>query len=430
MAELQKRIVHDITKRYLESGDFNGTHISTLKDSTEAKVTPGLVEELISSGLIEVHFGIWGHPNPFIKALELGDAKSQLKQLEEVIKKHDLRDSVFYPTKTHLKNVVNEKDYSDRPYTLELALGEPQLHVRHFQPSIMIQYRDDPRYYYKFEGNCGTVFVKEEDAEIHEDDEIFLKSFGTGFHEEYDANQKTSIMCFVCDLSKLSPSQQKQWKLKQLSSSEYKIDHAFAQSQIFGSFDFDATMYEAFTAELRTINQMSKAINGTTFFKNGYENYEDAPRNFHRLLIPTRKEYQSFVETLDRLMSDNLNPAFFGEYIATTESITKEDGSVIIQSVPTIKLLESFFHKMMNFPDTKPLDELVKTFRDVRSIRSKSAHNNLPDEFNYKFNDEQQKIMNKAYDAIRLIRLALTNHPEAKKIDVPDWLYKGDIFPR
>ena len=430
MTELEKQIVNEVTKYYLESRDFNGTHISNLEDITKKKVTPELVEQLISSGLIEVHFGIWGHPNPFIKALDLGDTKSQLKQLEEVVKNHDLKDSVFYPTITHLKNVVDENDYADRPYSLELALGEPQLHVRHFQPSIMMQYRDDPRYYYKFEGNCGTVFVKEEDAEINEDDEVFLKSFGTGFHADYESNYKTSIMCFVCDLSKLSPSQQKQWKLKQLSNAEYKIDYAFAQSQIFGSFDFDATMYEAFVAELRIINQMSTAINGIAFFKNGYENYEDTPRNFHRLLIPTRKEYQSFVETLDKLMSDNLNPAFFGEYMPTTELITKEDGSSFTQSVPTIKLLESFFRKKMSFPDIKPLDEMVKTFRNVRSIRSKSAHNNLPDEFNYKFNHDQQKIMNEAYNAIRLIRLALTNHPEAKIIDVPEWLYLGKIFPK
>lgn len=425
-----KRIIDEVTSYYLSSRDFNGTHIKDLEAKTGLKITPAIARRLISSGLIEIHFGVWGHPNPFIKALELGDKESQLKQLEEVIKKHDLSDSVFYPTKAHLKTVVNEANYAGRPYTLELALGEPQLHVRHFQPSIMTQYRDDPRYYYKFEGNCGTVFVKEENAGIHEDDEVYLKSFGTGFHKDYEANHKTSIMCFVYDLSTLSPAQQQQWKLKELPKAEYKIDHAFAQSQIFGSFDFDATLYEAFIAELRVINQMSKAINGKAIFKNGYEKYESAPRNFHRLLIPTRKEYQSFVETLDKLMSDNLNPEFFKKYMPVTESVTKEDGTINSQPIPTIKLLENFLRNEMKFTNTKPIDELAKSFRKVRRTRSKSAHNNLPDEFGYKFNDDQQKIMFEAYTAIRLIRLALTNYPQARQINVPEWLYKGDIFPR
>lgn len=425
-----KRIISEVTDYYLGSRDFNGTHIKHLETSTKIRITPATAKQLITSGSIEFHFGHWGHPNPFIKALELGDTESQLKQLVEVTKTHDLNNSVLYPTKAHLKTAVDEAKYKERPYTLELALGEPQLHVRHFQPGIMVQYRDDPRYYYQFEGNCGTVFVKDEAAEMHEDDEIYLKSFGAGFHRDYEANHKTSIMCFLCDLSTLSSIQQQQWKLKELPKSDYKIDYAFAQSQIFGSFDFDATMYEAFIAELRIINQMSKAINGKAMFKNGFENYERAPRNFHRLLIPTRKEYQSFVETLDKLMSDNLNPAFFSEYMLVTESVTKSDSSVVFQPIPTIKLLETFLRNEMKFSNTEPIDEIAKSFRKVRRIRSKSSHNNLPDEFGYKFNDEQQKTMFQAYSAVRLVRLAIANYPQAKKVNVPDWLYKGNIFPR
>ena len=425
-----KKVISEVTSYYLSSRDFNGTHIKQLKANTGLKITSSTAKQLISSGLIEFHFGLWGHPNPFIKDMDLGDKESQLKQLDEVIKNHDLSDSVLYPTKAHLRTVVDDTKHTGKPYTLELALGEPQLDVRHFQPGIMIQYRDDPRYYYQFEGNCGTVFVKDENAEVHEDDEIFLKSFGTGFHKEYESNYKTSIMCFVYDLSTLSSVQQQQWKLKELPRSEYKIDHAFAQSQIFGGFDFDATLYEAFIAELRIINQMSKAINGKAMFKNGYEKYERAPRNFHRLLIPTRKEYQSFVETLDKLMSDNLDPSFFGQYMPITESVTKEDGAVAIQPIPTIRLLENFLKNEMRFTDTKPIDEMAKSFRKVRRMRSKSAHNNLPDEFDYKFNNEQQKIIFQAYSAIRLVRLALTNYPQAKKVNVPEWLYRGNIFPR
>lgn len=425
-----KKVVSEVTNSYLSSRDFNGTHVKHLEEKTKLKITPEAAKQLITSGLIEFHFGHWGHPNPFVRALELGDKESQLKQLEEIIAKHDLSDSVLYPTKKHLKSAVDQAKYTGKPYTRELALGEPQLHVRHFQPGIMVQYRDDPRYYYQFEGNCGTVFVKDENADIHKHDEIFLKSFGTGFHIDYDKNHKTSIMCFVYDLSTLSSVQQQQWKLKELPKVEYKIDHAFAQSQIFGSFDFDATMYEAFIAELRIINQMALKINGKRMFKNGYEKYERAPRNFHRLLIPTRKEYQSFVETLDKLMSDNLNPEFFNDYMLINESVTKADGSIVNQPVPTIKLLENFLRNEMKFSDTDPIDEMAKSFRKVRRIRSKSAHNNLPDEFDYKFSNEQQKIMFQAYSAIRLVRLALTNYPQAKKVNVPEWLYKGNIFPR
>jgi ribosomal protein L31E len=33
-----------------------------------------------------------------------------------------------------------------------------------------------------------------------------------------------------------------------------------------------------------------------------------------------------------------------------------------------------------------------------------------------------------AYEAVRIIRQLLANHPAAKTVDVPDWLYEGLIW--
>ena len=36
--------------------------------------------------------------------------------------------------------------------------------------------------------------------------------------------------------------------------------------------------------------------------------------------------------------------------------------------------------------------------------------------------------MIEAYGSIRTLRLMLANHPKTKGYEVPDWLYKGEIW--
>lgn len=35
--------------------------------------------------------------------------------------------------------------------------------------------------------------------------------------------------------------------------------------------------------------------------------------------------------------------------------------------------------------------------------------------------------MCKTYKSIRLLRLVLANHPSTQDVEVPEWLYKGEI---
>jgi F0F1-type ATP synthase gamma subunit len=137
--------------------------------------------------------------------------------------------------------------------------------------------------------------------------------------------------------------------------------------------------------------------------------------------MPTKREYQEFAETLDKLMSDNLNRNFFKNRMATSFEDTQKG---------TIALLEEYFNRFMTARDRSPVDDMLKTFRKVRSERSKSSHHDLKDEFKYEYNHKQRDIMREAYTAIRLIRLAFTNAPDAKDIEVPGWLYKGEISPQ
>ena len=68
---------------------------------------------------------------------------------------NDLDQVCAYPSSQQLKKIVNTTAYSDRPFTLRLALGEPQLCYESFDLSILEFYRNDPRYYYQHDDISG-----------------------------------------------------------------------------------------------------------------------------------------------------------------------------------------------------------------------------------------------------------------------------------
>lgn len=423
MSSITKKQMAEVTEEvaayYLKSRDFNGLPVVSVREKYPLTKTD--MKKLIESGTVEAHFG-FGHPNPHVKALALGDMAAQLKMLAEV-SEEDLTGSVLYPTKQYLANAVDPANYHDRPFSLLMALGEPSLEYQCFEPQILKLYRDDPRYYYDFSGVAGRLYIDSpqyEDESFPEKNKVFMDCFGAGFSKNYEKDAKTCIVAFPYHLHRLPPEQQLLWKHRQLDKNMYWPERGFVVSQVMGSWDFDATMYEAFVAELQTINKMAVKMEGAKLFKKEFaDSSEPPPRNFHRLLIPTKREYYEFVESLDKMMSDNINRQFFAQRMPDSAADTQ---------VGTITLLEEYFSPVQA-PDRKPIIDMLKAFREVRGQRSKSSHHQVSDEYADSYNHKQRDIMRQAYTAIRLIRLAFTNHPAAKGVKVPDWLFKGDISP-
>src|SRR3989344_2731717 len=87
----------------------------------------------------------------------------------------------------------------------------------------------------------------------------------------------------------------------------------------------------------------------------------------------------------------------------------------------------SLINKTFEYSDHGPKDEMFKTFREIRGLRSKPAHSHFKNEWNLRFYEDQKKLIKQAYTAIRTLRLILANHRNTKSVEVPDWLFKGEI---
>lgn len=438
---VMRTIVQRVAEFYLTSRDFNGIPLADLYKQTT------LPEESFKQQVIaavknrEIDLIYEGDiPNPHIKPFPAPKIEEQVTKLEsinieqslqaaeeesETIGEGEIRfrfavDNIgccVYPTPEHLRNVVDWRQYASRPFSLRLAMGEWQLRPYFFELGILALYRNDPRYRYRTDDITGSFSAVSEEL-LNPSDQVFVQHFGFGFDERH--NRVVAIL--LTDLSKLTPQHQQIWKAKMLGGFyRFKLHPDFRRSVLGHCYDGES-VFSAFVEELRLINEMSTKLMGIPLFHKTYQHYEK-PENFCFLLLPTQREFEQFAQTLDRMLSDNINNEFFEDVIAQADLVPDEN----LSEIKSIRKLEVWLNKTIRFPDPKPKDEMLKTLRAVRRLRSKPAHTYVENEWNARFLVEQKELMKKAYRAVRTLRLIFANNPASKSVEVPDWLQKGEI---
>lgn len=435
-------ILNEITKFYLNSRDFNGISIEDLYKKTSLSEDDFKLEivALIKSRKIDLIYE-GDIPNPHIKPFPAPEVTKQLDKLNQFkiddhIKESEASAETFgegkikisfvqgigccvYPTPEHLKNKVDWKKYVSRPFALRLAMGEWQLRPYFFELGILAIYRNDPRYTYRTDDITGSISYVDEKL-LNPSDQIFIEHFGFGFGD----GGIRAVAVLLIDLAKLTPEHQQIWKAKMLSGYyKYRLHPEFRRS-ILGNFYEKESIFSAFLKELEIIKEMSEKISGISLINKTFE-YDEKPENFGFLILPTLREYELFCHTLDRMMSDNLSKEFFKDKIIESDLSEVETMGKIDNQL--IRKLEIWINKTVRFSDHGPKDEMFKTFREIRGLRSKPAHSHFKNEWNLRFYEDQKKLIKQAYTAIRTLRLILANHKLTKSIEVPEWLFKGEI---
>jgi hypothetical protein len=208
-----------------------------------------------------------------------------------------------------------------------------------------------------------------------------------------------------------------------------KLHPDYYRASIVGAWPERVSIYEAFIEELRVINAMAVAMGRPPLFRQDFTD-KPRPREFASLLRPTAKGFDQFVHLLDKLMSDNINKRFFRSDVPDYDLVEHEDGSFERKPRGTIQMLERWLSERFKPKDEDPMKESFSTFREVRKLRRAPAHETGDDVFDQAFIHRQRELIGKTYDAVRTLRLVLANHPEAKGVEIPEWLFKGEIWPR
>ncbi len=414
-----------ITSFYRQSSDFNGIPFRLLAKQLPATHTGllGSVAQLIRENKVSAVFGD-RHPNPHVRALSDEPIESQLQKLQHVSADDEF---CLYPTTAVLRDLVDRSVYEATPFTLKLALGEPQLSFYAFDLSVLEFYRNDPRYDYwhdDISGKIGIVDHYYESGSMSERDQVFLQTFGFA----YDANLDRAVAVFLRYLAHLTPEHQQIWHAKIVGTSPaYKLHPQYYRTSILGQWAECISIFDAFTQELHAINDMCNRIGWSPLFRNDFSE-DRRPREFGFLIRPTVKEFNDFVLLLDKMISENLNHDFFAGAVDLVEEEERGDGKIVIHQKGTIRLLEEWLRKRFRTPDMEPINGMIAAFKEVRQLRQRPAHAADENAFDKAIFQRQRELMIRVCDGVRTLRLVFTSHPSVGNYEVSSSIRDGKIW--
>ena len=417
------KLIKDVTNFYLKSNQFNGYPCYPLLNNSIITLDKlrTILRNLVENKKLSLVFGD-RNPNPHVRAFKDESVESQLQKLKKV----SLEQVCIYPTPDYLRKVVDPNIYNTKPYTLELALGTGQLEFRAFDLSVLEVYRNDPRYHYTNDDIHGRISISDENLEsqdVSDKDKILLNTFGFAYDENF--NRAVAVFCIY--LNMLSPEHQQVWKSKELTGN-YKLHPDYYRACIQGIPGERMSICSAIIEEIQIINRMCEIMVRPHLFREDFQ--KGRPRNFSFLVRPTLDEYNSFVHTLDKMMSDNINKEFFMDEVSDEIEEKRDDRKIVVIPKGTIKMLSEWLDCNFRLIEQKLINELIATFKEVRKQRQKPAHALKPNEFDQKYFHSQRKLVIKAYNAIRIIRLIFAIHPIVKvaNMDISEYLYQGKIW--
>jgi len=415
-------ILGKITEFYLSSRQFNGFPVRNIANDLglEESEVKSILASLIEEGKILLLFQDV-HRNPYIKAFSEEPKEKQIEKLQS----SDLQHVCAYPSCVHLSEVVDKSKYHDRPFTLRLALGEPQLSFESFDLSVLESYRNDPRYYYTSNDISGMIGVHDqyfESGEIPLSDQVLLQTFGFS----YDSELNRAVAVFLRYLSDLSPQHQQIWNAKILQG-DYKLHPDYFRPTILAEFPERVSIFDAFGEELHHINEMCKLIHRPPLFRNELRENKK-PRGFGFLIRPTLKEYNDFVHLLDKAISENINREFFLNDVDFEYDEVRSDGKVVVRQFGTIQILDEWLKSTFIAEDRRPIEEMIATFKEIRQLRQRPAHAIDDNVFDQKYIKQQRELIIRAYSGVRVIRLIFENYPEVKGHKIPDVIKSGKIW--
>lgn len=417
---LQQDLLQRVTTAYLDSEAFHGCSVTQLQTELGLAI-PTLREHLqagIAAAQLTLVFGDL-HPNPMIRALPDEPKGEQLRKLKTV----PLDVACVYPSAARLEECVDPSRYEGRPFTLELARGKPQLAYQSFDLQVLERYRDNARYRYAASDIIGTIFSYGSVGEnALQSERVLLKSFGFS----HDPQGRRAVAVFLCYLARMPADDQQHW-LSYRVDGEYRLNPDFYRTQITGDWPERLSIFDALLEEMHHVNTMAVLMGRKPLFG-------DVPRSLNKpsklafMLRPTQQEFHDFIVVLDKLLSDNINPNFFGDDLVQLARWLGVEVNEQWSGAQRLRLLEGWITNRFRAADPLPMQEMVATLREIQSLRYRPARDLDDVRFDSGLYQQQRALMKRAYTAVRVLRLVFENHPAVGEYQVSKYLNDGLIW--
>lgn len=407
---LESRLVKEVVQRYLNSGDFNGVGLAGLVRDRNPKAL-GAVRNLVQHNILEIVSEKWDFP--FIKRTAVRDISAQL----EVLQPDNVTATCLYPTVKCMTRALPRGYARNRPFTRLLALGHPQLEPMFFELGVLHRYQADPRYIFDFKDLAGHISITDthyRSRQMSGADKVLISSFGLGTCPRGGR----AVVVFLRYLSPLTSRHQQHWASHRLRG-QCKVESNYYRRSVYGEWTKGVSAYAAILQEFLHINNMCALIGLPQLFKRDF--VDEPPKGFGLLMKTTREEYLGFAHTLDKLISENLNPDFF-----TAQGISLADPETGDRK-GTLRLLQEWLETKIHMEDSSGVARLMKSLKQVRRERQPRAHMVVRDDFSPRYQTMKEELIREVYTSIYNIRCFFQTHPDARNYEFPDALDSKNI---
>lgn len=407
------RLANLIAAHYLDSVDFNGIAFRTLTSIEDASLDElrALLLELVAEGAVYANFG-----HEMVNFGIMGvDHQGASENLEEVRRRGGVDGAVMFPTMTTLAALSAGGRYPDAPYSAALALGRGQLESVFFDAAVLGRYRDDPRYDYTHD--IGGEIRAREGTPLN----TYLTTFSIGF----DADPTSSEIVVGVPLRylhDLDSAEQQYWRSFQSARQDWILHPDWVRPHLMGEFPEQMSPYTAVIEEMRVVNEICDVIRWPRLYRRLFSG-ADRPTDFGYPIRPTARELGNFVEQLNKMLIDNLDPKFFERArIETTEERSDGRGTLFRAQRGTLAMLKEFMEKTVTRDPSGAVPASTETLRQIRKLRSSIAHDVKANEYNADIWQQQSELVSQAYRVVLTIRQLLQSHPLARGMEIPEML--------
>ena len=423
---------------FCESSDFNGISLRDISKKTgmEYKLSIDIVKQLVEQGDLSIQ----SSTNPHIIGVRHHPIEAQLELLEQAksftvtekkvgpitfVSENTDYPICVYPSSLYLQAHRDLDSFSYAKYSKALALGEGQLSFRFFESDVIERYAADPRFLFSFEDFSGHISCKYDDDGnpiVREEDQVFVKSFGLGF----DSAKNRVIAVILRDLGRLSPEHQIHWSAKELPATECKVLSDYYDNAINGNWITVRSVFTALIDEINAIHTLTESIFGVPLFRKSLDG-DNRPRNFTFFFSPTTKNYYDFINLLDKYLSENINKAFFKDWLELEELKKTDDETFERIQKGTLRLLEEWISKVFRFASEDAPSELMAPLKKVRKERQKPAHKIIDNTFDTGLIDLQKEVIQSCYFSLGSLRRLLQSHPKASSVELNNAIDKDNV---
>jgi hypothetical protein len=399
-----------ITEFYRDSRDFNGLYF---KDASAEEREAAIA--LVREGLVQVVESEVDYPNPHIRPWP------SRRSIDEQVKSIQNLDGekygvCLYPTPLALKKPGTRRAHRGQPFRQALAKGRGVLELAYFGFEVLEQYRNDPRFVFQFHDFGADVSIGD-DAYLDNDepahDKTGMEHIGFAYDlSRYDPSDLSSpiirrVCAFYGDLARLTPTHQQRWRTYQVEDEESLSPHPVWWGSQMGHWPDGEGPFGRFFFELGALNTLFEQAYGTPLFRT-----TERPREFGWLLRPSQREWDSFIQLLDKLLSESLR-----HEALDAGQVPRHNSAG--QNLGTLNRLEAFLLERRIKPEG--IKRILAPFREVRSARQRPAHALRTDVTDRTFVHKQVDLLDRINSSLEILRRLWQTHPANRDWEEPDY---------